>query len=215
MRNLLFHPKNQLEVHAPISGIVKILSAKAIGELSVRLGGGRVRKGEPIDMQAGILIRRRTGEHVKAGETLATLYSSSPIPPNLAQQYLATISLQKQAYASYSNFRVAAIVETEQGEFEGVNVENAVFPLALCAERVATFSAITKGARNIRQVHLITDSTDKTGTPCGSCRQVLAEFMDPSAKINVYSVSGELVTYKHSDLLPHAFTKKSFPKENK
>jgi len=81
---------------------------------------------------------------------------------------------QKRAYAPYSQYAVGAALLTKSGRiFDGVNVENAVYPLTLCAERVAVFKAVSEGEKQFEAIAVVTRNG---GTPCGSCRQVLREF---------------------------------------
>ncbi|AFA40472.1 cytidine deaminase, homotetrameric [Pyrobaculum oguniense TE7] len=109
------------------------------------------------------------------------------------------------AYAPYSNFKVAAVVKTKSGKvYTGVNIENASYGLTVCAERVAVFKAVSEGDRDIDTVVVYTD-TDEPTPPCGACRQVIAEF-NPNALI-VMAGRKKTVTAKLSELLPSAFTK--------
>jgi cytidine deaminase len=118
--------------------------------------------------------------------------------------------LAKNSYSRYSNYSVSAIVIADDGTmFEGVNVENAVYPLGLCAERNAIFSAVTKGYKSFREIHLRTPSEDDSGTPCGSCRQVMVEFMKPDSSIFVYNSLGKTKEYKLKELLPNSFSSSS------
>lgn len=81
---------------------------------------------------------------------------------------------RKRAYAPYSNYHVGAALRTKSGRiYTGVNIENAAYPDGICAERVAVFKAVSEGERDFDVVAVVTDNG---GTPCGSCRQVLAEF---------------------------------------
>jgi cytidine deaminase len=81
---------------------------------------------------------------------------------------------RKWAYVPYSNYAVGAALLSDSGRiYEGVNVENAVYPLSLCAERVAVFKAVSQGEHKFSAIAVVTRDG---GTPCGSCRQVLAEF---------------------------------------
>jgi cytidine deaminase len=81
---------------------------------------------------------------------------------------------RERAYAPYSRYRVGAALLTDSGElFEGVNVENAAYPAGICAERSAVFAAVSAGHQHFTALAVVTENA---GTPCGSCRQVLAEF---------------------------------------
>lgn len=81
---------------------------------------------------------------------------------------------RQNAYAPYSNYRVGAALLAESGEvYTGVNVENAVYPTGTCAERTAIFKAVSEGERAFTAIAVVTENG---GTPCGSCRQMLAEF---------------------------------------
>lgn len=81
-----------------------------------------------------------------------------------------------RAYAPYSSFHVGAAVQDAQGNiFTGCNVENLSFGLTICAERAAIAAAIAAGSRNLRRIVVVAD-TDTPVSPCGACRQVMAEF---------------------------------------
>jgi len=83
-------------------------------------------------------------------------------------------SARRWAYAPYSNYPVGAALLTVSGKvYDGVNVENAAYPTTICAERVAVFKAVSEGEREFAAIAVVTDAG---GSPCGSCRQVLAEF---------------------------------------
>ena len=78
------------------------------------------------------------------------------------------------AYAPYSNYQVGAALLTRRGDiFSGANVENAAYPTSMCAERVAIYKAVSEGQRQFVAIAVVTENG---GSPCGSCRQVLAEF---------------------------------------
>ncbi|MCF6277193.1 MAG: cytidine deaminase [Anaerolineales bacterium] len=82
--------------------------------------------------------------------------------------------IRKAAYAPYSNYRVGAALHGKSGRiYTGVNVENAAYPVTMCAERSALFNAVAEGEREFDAIAVVTDNG---GSPCGSCRQVLAEF---------------------------------------
>ena len=81
---------------------------------------------------------------------------------------------RRRAYAPYSNYSVGAALRTKTGRvYTGVNIENAAYPTTICAERVAVFKAVSEGEREFEVISVVTDNG---GSPCGSCRQVLAEF---------------------------------------
>ena len=109
------------------------------------------------------------------------------------------------AHAPYSLFPVAAAVVDERGRvFLGVNVENASYGLTMCAERVAIFSAVAAGAKRIAAM-AVTARRMSAITPCGACRQVMAEFC--AADTPVYSDQGgtSYATWTAGELLPRAF----------
>lgn len=110
---------------------------------------------------------------------------------------------QSQAYAPYSEYSVGAAVLTESGEiFDGINIENAVYPLTICAERVAIFNAVSQGHRSFQAIAVVTKNG---GTPCGSCRQVMAEF-GLDTIVFIADTSGKLIdTLTVDQLLPHSF----------
>lgn len=108
------------------------------------------------------------------------------------------------AYAPYSGFRVGAAVETEDGRVHGgCNVENASFPVTLCAERVALGAAIAAGSRRLLRVYVCSTSPEPL-PPCGMCRQALAEF-GPDLEVVSEGTSGRRATWSLLDLLPRQF----------
>ncbi len=114
------------------------------------------------------------------------------------------MAIRHRAYAPYSNYAVGAAILTNDGEvYEGVNIENASYPLSICAERTALFQAVSHGKRGFRAIAV---ATDNGGSPCGACRQVLSEF-GLEMKVFLVDGSGE-VTRETSvgELLPIAFT---------
>ena len=110
----------------------------------------------------------------------------------------------ERAYCRYSNFRVGAAALTSDGAIaRGCNVENASFGLTICAERNAIFSAIAAGARAIVALALYTP-TPRPVTPCGACRQVLAEF-GPDALVRCACDGPDVMTFTLESLLPRSF----------
>ncbi|MCS6775264.1 MAG: cytidine deaminase [Chloroherpetonaceae bacterium] len=115
----------------------------------------------------------------------------------------------RNAYCPYSRFPVGAAVETERGVFTGCNVENASYGLAICAERVALFSAVAAGARAFRRLavtclRVAPDASVSERMPCGACRQVMAEFLPPEAEVIVDGAG----IWKVCELLPEGFRMK-------
>ncbi len=126
----------------------------------------------------------------------------------LSPEDRALIEAARQArrfsYAPYSHYPVSAAVRTASGAvFTGVNIENAAYPTGICAERVAIFKAVSEGEREFDTLVLVTENG---GTPCGACRQVMAEF---GLEMRVLIVDGEGVLRQETsvrELLPGAFT---------
>jgi len=108
-----------------------------------------------------------------------------------------------RAYAPYSRYRVGAALRTRSGRvYTGVNVENAAYPASICAERSAVFKAVSEGEREFEVVAVVTDNG---GSPCGSCRQVMAEF-GLDTVVLIADGSGKLVNETTvGALLPDAF----------
>jgi len=117
----------------------------------------------------------------------------------------------KKAYAPYSNFRVAALIEDSDGNFTfGVNVENASYGLTSCAERNAIFSFIANGYKNPVNLYLYAETEEFT-LPCGACRQVLIEF-STTLNIVVFNKNGDYKIFTIKELLPEAFNKENLSK---
>lgn len=109
------------------------------------------------------------------------------------------------AYAPYSRFKVGAAVRGPSGVIHvGCNVENAAFPVGSCAEVGAIAAMIAAGERRICDILIVGDS-DEAATPCGACRQRIAEFADALTRIVVADASAVQRVYHCSDLLPDAF----------
>ena len=111
---------------------------------------------------------------------------------------------RQRAYAPYSNYPVGAALRTKTGRiYTGVNVENAAYPQTMCAERVAIFKAISDGEKEFEAISIVTDNG---GSPCGGCRQVMAEF---ALDMIVLMADGNGKLIKETtvkELLPEAFT---------
>ena len=117
---------------------------------------------------------------------------------------------RRRAYAPYSNYQVGAALRTTSGRlFTGCNIENAAYPTGICAERVAIFKAVSEGEREFEVIAVVTSNG---GTPCGSCRQVMAEF-GLETRVLIGDGEGRLLReLSVADLLPGAFTPKDLPR---
>jgi cytidine deaminase len=114
------------------------------------------------------------------------------------------IEARRRAYAPYSSYPVGAALRTKSGKvFTGVNVENAAYPTTMCAERTAVFKAVSEGEREFDVIAVVTSNG---GSPCGSCRQVLAEFGLDTIFLIANSEGELLEETTVFDLLPGAFT---------
>jgi cytidine deaminase len=115
----------------------------------------------------------------------------------------AAFQARHWAYAPYSHYAVGAAVLTASGRmYDGVNIENAAYPTGICAERVAVFKAVSEGERQFTAIAIV---TEKGGSPCGSCRQVISEF-GPQTIVILADEQGHIVQETTiSALLPGAF----------
>ena len=115
--------------------------------------------------------------------------------------------IRKNAYVPYSKYPVGAALLTKSGKiYTGVNIENAAFPVTICAERTAIFKAVSEGEKEFEALAVVTKNG---GAPCGSCRQVMAEF-NPELKIFIADEKGEIVQETSlKEILPGYFGPKS------
>ncbi len=117
---------------------------------------------------------------------------------------------RRRAYAPYSHYPVGAALRTRSGRvFTGCNIENAAYPATMCAERVAIYKAVSEGETKFDVIVVVTPNG---GTPCGGCRQVMAEF-GLDALVLVADGEGRLVQESTvADMLPGAFTPEDLKK---
>jgi cytidine deaminase len=119
--------------------------------------------------------------------------------PTASELLAAARKARAQAYAPYSNFSVGAALVTKGGDvITGANVENASYPVGMCAERTALFAAVAQGHRSFDAIAIV-GPEGVALTPCGACRQALSEFGD----LRVIREGSDDVTLR--DLLPDAF----------
>ena len=115
------------------------------------------------------------------------------------------IEARKQAYTPYSKFKVGAAVLTTGGHvFRGCNIENASYGLTNCAERTAIFKAVSEGEPRVEAIAIVAD-TEGPVSPCGACRQVIAEFSDNNTKVYLSNLKGDLLETSIAELLPGFF----------
>jgi len=117
---------------------------------------------------------------------------------------------RRRAYTPYSNYQVGAALRTRSGRiFTGCNVENAAYPTSMCAERIAIYKAVSEGEKEFEVIAVVTPNG---GTPCGGCRQVMAEF-GLDMVVLIANGEGHLVQETSvTGLLPGAFTPKDLGK---
>ena len=118
---------------------------------------------------------------------------------NLAQESA------KKAYAPYSKFNVGAAILSKRGHFyQGCNVENVSYPVGTCAEESAIAAMVCNGEQHIEEILIFADSSQLI-TPCGACRQRIAEFASRTTKIHLANSAGIQKTMTIDELLPSSF----------
>lgn len=116
------------------------------------------------------------------------------------------IAARENAYVPYSKFPVGAALLTSDGKvYLGCNIENAGYSMTNCAERTAMFKAVSEGDRTFKALAVSAD-TEGPVSPCGACRQVLAEFCAPDMPVYLTNLKGDVQDTTISELLPGAFT---------
>lgn len=113
---------------------------------------------------------------------------------------------RERAYVPYSKFPVGAALLTEDGKvYHGCNIENAGYSMTNCAERTAMFKAVSEGERKFSAIAVVAD-TEGPVSPCGACRQVLAEFCDQDMPVYLTNLKGDVLETTVAQLLPGSFT---------
>ncbi|MCZ2259355.1 cytidine deaminase [Sporosarcina sp. G11-34] len=114
---------------------------------------------------------------------------------------------REKAYVPYSKFPVGAALLAEDGAiYHGCNIENSAYSMANCAERTAFFKAVSDGVRTFKALAVVAD-TEGPVSPCGACRQVIAEFCDGAMPVYLTNLKGEVFETTVAQLLPGAFSK--------
>lgn len=116
------------------------------------------------------------------------------------------IETSKKAYVPYSHFPIGAVLVAKNGQiFTGVNIENASFGLTNCGERTAIFKAVSEGITDFKEL-IVYGETKHPISPCGACRQVMAEFFSKDLKVTLVAKDRSTVVMTVKELLPYSFT---------
>ncbi|WP_026480415.1 cytidine deaminase [Ahrensia sp. 13_GOM-1096m] len=128
--------------------------------------------------------------------------------------FTAAKTAMEKAHAKYSDFPVGAAILTKDGRiFSGANIEIISFPEGWCAETTAISHFVMAGGGEITDICVIAEKKDIC-TPCGGCRQRLAEFAPAEAKVHLCTMEGIVQTVTMADLLPHGFESDVLAKTN-
>ena len=124
----------------------------------------------------------------------------------LKEQIAEAKEAQKMSYSPYSHFEVGAALLTKSGKiYYGCNIENAAYPLTNCGERTAIFKAISEGVTDFKEL-VVYGETEKPISPCGACRQVMAEFFKKDLPVTLVAKDQSTVVMTVGELLPYSFT---------
>lgn len=126
-------------------------------------------------------------------------------PAHLSELIDTATAMLDMAYVPYSKFPVGAALHTKDGAvYSGCNIENASFGMTNCAERTAIFKAVSEGQKEFDYL-VVTGDTTRPISPCGACRQVLAEFCSPDMPVLLTNTNGDTQFTTVEELLPGAF----------
>ena len=194
---------------ASLTSVTVPADAKEIGDYAFENCTGLLSVTIPDDVESigenafrgcpRVVVRARTG-------SVAERYARKRDIPVVTYEQLkdAAQSMLDRAYAPYSHFPVGAALECEDGTvFTGCNVENAVYPAGICAERNAVFHAVAEGRTRFTRIVIAGRGADCC-MPCGICRQVMAEF-SPDMEVISMNGEGQEKRYTLRELLPHSF----------
>lgn len=113
---------------------------------------------------------------------------------------------REKAYVPYSKFQVGAALLAKDGKvYQGCNIENAAYSMCNCAERTAIFKAVSEGVREFQAIAVVAD-TEGPVSPCGACRQVMSELLQPETKVYLTNLNNNTSEWTVADLLPGAFS---------
>ncbi|MET3557304.1 cytidine deaminase [Streptococcus rupicaprae] len=116
------------------------------------------------------------------------------------------IKASEHAHVPYSHFPIGAVLVTKDGQvFTGCNIENASFGLTNCGERTAIFKAVSEGYKDFSEL-VVYGTSENPISPCGACRQVMAEFFDKDMPVTLVSRHKTTVEMTVGELLPYSFT---------
>ncbi|MEG0384008.1 cytidine deaminase [Solibacillus cecembensis] len=125
---------------------------------------------------------------------------------NMEQLIAQSKIARENAYVPYSKFKVGAALLTEDGSvYHGCNIENASYSMTNCAERTAFFKAVSEGVTKFTAIAIVADTPGPV-SPCGACRQVMAEFCSQTMPVYLTNLNGDVQQTTVGDLLPGAFT---------
>ena len=134
--------------------------------------------------------------------------TEAELPQDVQDLMKQAIEAREKSYSPYSKFKVGAAILTEDGTiYEGCNIENASYGLSMCAERTAIFKAVSEGSDSIETVVVVGD-TEGPISPCGACRQVIAEFAGKDFTLILANLNGDTKVMTKEEMLPYGFSPK-------
>ena len=137
---------------------------------------------------------------------LVVQYNEIAMEKEIKELYEAALKVKRRAYAPYSDFHVGSALRTKGGKiFAGCNVENSSFGVTICAERNAIFKMVSEGEQEISSI-LVVGDTKKTLSPCGACRQVIAEFSEEDTRVIMCNKDGDFKETTVGEILPFGFS---------
>ncbi|HVT54183.1 MAG TPA: cytidine deaminase [Dongiaceae bacterium] len=124
---------------------------------------------------------------------------------SMARLVEAAKNARAQAHAPYSKFKVGAAILADDGRiYSGCNVENAAYPNGVCAETSAISAMVLGGGKRIREIAVIGSGRNLV-TPCGGCRQRIAEFATADTPVHICGPQGPRAHFTIGELLPESF----------